>query len=84
MPITDEILDEILKGYEKPEDLTGKDGLLKELQKRLLEKALGAELTSHLGYDKHDPAGKNKGNSRNGSSSKTINGEFGELELTTP
>ena len=50
MAITDEVLNELLKDYEKPEDLLGKDGLLKQLQKRLLEKALGAELTDHLGY----------------------------------
>ena len=58
MAITDEVLNELLKDYQKPEDLLGKDGLLKQLQKRLLEKAMGAELTVHLGYDKHDPAGK--------------------------
>jgi len=54
------------------------------LQKRLLEKALGAELTVHLGYDKHAAAGKNTGNSRNGTSPKTMKGEFGSLELATP
>ena len=84
MAITDEVLNELLKDYQKPEDLLGKDGLLKQLQKRLLEKAMGAELTVHLGYGKHDPAGKNSGNSRNGTSPKTIKGEFGNLELATP
>jgi putative transposase len=54
------------------------------LQKRLLEKAMGAELTVHLGYGKHDPAGKNSGNSRNGTGPKTLKGEFGNLELATP
>jgi len=58
--------------------------LLKQLQKRLLEKAMGAELTVHLGYGKHDPAGKNSGNSRNGTGSKTLKGEFGNMELATP
>jgi putative transposase len=58
MAITEEVLNELLKDYEKPEDLLGKNGLLKELQKRLLEKALGAEMTVHLGYEKHDPVGK--------------------------
>ena len=48
-------LNELLKDYQKPEDLLGKNGLLKQLQKRLLEKAMGAELTVHLGYGKHDP-----------------------------
>jgi putative transposase len=84
MAITDEMLNELLRDYQKPEDLLGKNGLLKQLQKRLLEKALGAELTVHLGYGKHDAAGDNTGNSRNGSSPKTIKGEFGHLELATP
>jgi putative transposase len=84
MAITDEVLNELLKDYQKPEDLLGQHGLLKQLQKRLLEKAMGAELTVHLGYGKHDPAGRNSGNSRNGFSPKTLKGEFGNLELETP
>jgi putative transposase len=84
MAITDEMLTELLKEYQKPEDLLGQDGLLKQLQKRLLEKALGAELTVHLGYGKHAAAGKNSGNSRNGSSPKTMKGEFGNLPLAVP
>jgi putative transposase len=84
MAITDEVLNELLKDYQKPEDLLGQNGLLKQLQKRLLEKAMGAELTVHLGYGKHDPAGRNSGNSRNGTSPKTLKGEFGELDLATP
>ena len=84
MAITEEMLTELLKEYEKPEDLLGKEGLLKQLQKRLLEKALGAELTVHLGYGKHAAAGKNSGNSRNGTSPKTMKGEFGSLPLDVP
>jgi putative transposase len=84
MAITDEMLNELLKDYQKPEDLLGQNGLLKELQKRLLEKAMGAELTVHLGYGKHDPAGRNSGNSRNGTTPKTLKGEFGNLDLATP
>jgi len=84
MAITDEVLNELLKDYQKPEDLLGQNGLLKQLQKRLLEKAMGAELTVHLGYGKHDPAGRNTGNSRNGTTPKTLKGEFGNLELATP
>jgi len=84
MAITDEVLNELLKEYQKPEDLLGQNGLLKQLQKRLLEKAMGAELTVHLGYEKHDVAGKNTGNSRNGTSPKTIKGEFGNLDLAAP
>src|SRR4051812_16373336 len=70
MAITDAVLNELLKDYQKPEDLLGKDGLLKQLQKRLLERAMDAELTVHLGYDKHDAAGDNSGNSRNGTTPK--------------
>lgn len=84
MAITDEVLNELLRDYQKPEDLLGQNGLLKQLQKRLLEKAMGAELTVHLGYDKHDPAGRNTGNSRNGTTPKTLKGEFGNLDLATP
>src|SRR5688572_24817556 len=84
MAITDEVLNELLKEYQKPEDLLGQNGLLKQLQKRLLEKALEAELTDHLGYQKHEAAGRNSGNSRNGSGSKTLKGEFGELPLVVP
>jgi putative transposase len=84
MAISEEVLNELLKDYQKPEDLLGQNGLLKQLQKRLLEKAMGAELTVHLGYGKHEAAGKNTGNSRNGTTPKTLKGEFGNLELATP
>src|SRR4051812_25553134 len=84
MAITDEVLNELLKDYQKPEDLLGQHGLLKQLQKRLLEKAMGAEPTEHLGYDKHEVAGRNSGNSRNGTSAKTIKGEYGNLPLAVP
>lgn len=73
-----------MSGYEKPEDLLGDDGLFKELKRRLLEKALGAELTDHLGYEKNDPAGRGSGNSRNGHSSKRLKSEDGELEVAVP
>jgi len=82
--IKPDLVDELLKGYEKPEDIIGENGLLKRLTKALLERALNAELTHHLGYEKHDPAGHNSGNSRNGSTSKTVKGEFGEIVVDTP
>jgi putative transposase len=82
--IKPDLVDELLKGYEKPEDVIGEDGLLKRLTKALFERALNAELTHHLGYEKHDPAGHNSGNSRNGVSSKTVKGEFGEIVVDTP
>jgi Transposase, Mutator family len=68
--ITPELLDQLLANYEKPEDLTGDGGLFKRLKKALIQRALGAELTEHLGYEKGDPAGRGKGNSRNGTSSR--------------
>lgn len=84
MAIKDELLDELLKEYKSPEDLIGKDGILKQLTKRLVERAMEAELTHHLGYAKYRPEGKNTGNSRNGTSSKTIRGDFGEIPIAVP
>jgi transposase-like protein len=55
--------------------------LLKQLTKAVLERAMQAELTEHLGYEPHDAAGDNSGNSRNGKSRKTLKGEFGNLPL---
>lgn len=81
MEIRTELIDELLKDYQKPEDIIGENGLLKRFVKAVLERALNAELTHHLGYEKHDPAGNNSGNSRNGTSSKTVKGDFGQLEV---
>ncbi len=82
--IDNELIDNLLKNYKNPEDLIGENGLLKQLTKQLLERAMAAEMTDHVGYDKHDAAGNNSGNSRNGKSAKTIKGTFGELALETP
>ena len=80
-----EILDQILAGGSlKPEDLAGEDGLFRRLKKALLERALGAELTHHLGYEKGDPAGRGSGNSRNGTSSKGLLTDDGEIEIEVP
>lgn len=84
MPITAEVLDEILKGYEKPEDLLSENGLLQQLTKALVERALNGELTHHLGYEKHEAAGRNSGNSRNGTSSKKLKGKSGQIEIEVP
>lgn len=84
MTIDNELIDNLLKDYKKPEDLIGENGLLKQLTKRLLERAMSAEMTEHIGYEKHDVAGNNSGNSRNGKSAKTIKGTFGEIALETP
>ena len=55
--IDDELIDNLLKGYQKPEDLIGENGLLKQLTKRLLERAMAAEMTEHVGYERHEAAG---------------------------
>src|SRR5215468_10714423 len=82
--IIHELLDQLLANYEKPEDLTGEEGLFKKLKKALIGRALGAELTEHLGYEKRDPAGRGSGNSRNGSSAKTVLTEDGEIAIAIP
>jgi len=84
MTIDNELIDDLLKDYKKPEDLIGENGLLKQLTKRLLERAMAAELTEHVGYEKHDPVGNNSGNSRNGKSGKTLKGSFGRMPLEVP
>lgn len=84
MAIEDELIDNLLKDYKNPEDLIGENGILKELTKRLLERAMAAEMTVHVGYEKHDPAGNKSGNSRNGTSRKTIKGEFGTMPIEVP
>lgn len=83
-PIDTKLIDTLLAGYKKPEDIIGKNGLLKQLTKALLERAMHAELTEHVGYEKHDPVGNNSGNSRNGTSKKKLKGDFGEIDLETP
>src|ERR1700692_1073650 len=84
MAIDNKLIDQLLSDYKKPEDIIGENGLLKQLTKAILERALAAEMTDHLGYEKHDPAGHHRGNTRNGKSPKTLKGDFGELELETP
>ena len=79
-----ELIDSLLAGYKKPEDLIGENGLLKQLTKLLVEKALDAEMTEHLGHDKNHPIQNSFGNARNGKSKKTLKGEFGELPIEVP
>jgi putative transposase len=78
MGIDKELVDGLLVGYEKPEDIIGESGLLKQLTKALVERALSAELTMHLGYEKHAPEGHNSGN---GVSGKRLKGDFGTVEI---
>lgn len=85
MAIDTKLIDQLLAEYgHRPEDIAGETGLLKQLTKAVLERAMQAELTGHLGYEKHDPAGHKSGNSRNGKSHKKLIGEFGEMDLETP
>ena len=79
-----DLIDQLLANYKSPEDVLGENGLLKQFTKAVLERALKAELSHHLGYEKHDPTGKNSGNSRNGKSSKTLKGDFGTLPIEVP
>ena len=83
-PIRPELLDELLKDYQKPDDLLGQDGLLQQLTKALVERALDGELTHHLGYERHDSAGDNSGNSRNGTTPKTMKGKRGQVQIDVP
>ena len=80
-PISDELIDELLKQGRKAEDV---NGLLKQITKAVLERALQGEMTEHLGYAKNDAAGTNSGNNRNGITRKTLKGDFGQVELETP
>ncbi len=82
--IDTELVDQLLRNYKKPEDVLGENGLLKQFTKALLERAMQVELSEHLGYEKHSADGDNSGNSRNGTSEKTLKGDFGELPIEVP
>lgn len=82
--VPDALLDSLLANYQKPEDLIGENGLLKQLTKLLVEKALDAEMAAHLGHSKHESVRNPAGNTRNGKSRKTLKGEFGELPIEVP
>ena len=84
MTVSNELIDQLLAGYKKPEDLIGENGLLKQLTKRLVERALEAEMTEHLGHSKNASVANAAGNARNGKSKKTLKGDFGELPIDVP
>ena len=84
MAIRKEVLNELLAGYEEPTDLMGANGILQQLTKALIERVLEGELTHHLGYEKHDPAGHHSGNSRNGKTKKTLRSKAGEIPIEVP
>ena len=79
--VPEALLTSLLANYQKPEDLIGENGLLKQLTKLLVERALDAEMSNHLGHDKNQPVVNTSGNTRNGKSKKTLKGEFGELPI---
>jgi hypothetical protein len=78
------LADSLLANYQKPEDLIGENGLLKQLTRMLVERALETEMSEHLGHGKGETVTNATGNTRNGHSAKTLQGEFGELPLNIP
>ena len=82
--IPEELLSGLLANYKKPEDLIGENGLLKQLTKLLVERALDAELTEHLGHERNEAVANTTGNTRNGKSKKTLEGDLGELPIEVP
>lgn len=84
MTVSNELIDSLLADYKKPEDLIGEHGLLKQLTKKLVERALEAEMAEHLGHARNEPVANPSGNTRNGKSKKTLKGEFGEMPIEVP
>lgn len=84
MTFRPELIDELLKDYRSPEDLMGESGIVKQLTKALIERCLSAELDHHLAEEKAEPELERPRNRRNGTSKKTVKGEFGEAEIGIP
>jgi putative transposase len=83
--IDEELADHLLgRAQEQGAELLGPDGLLSQVTKAVLERALAEEMTGHLGYDKHDPAGRGSGNNRNGTTGKTVLTDIGAVDLAVP
>src|SRR5881275_413071 len=82
--LPDELVDELLAGAKTEEEITGPGGLLSQLTRRLVERALEVELTDHLGYEPHQEPPGGAGNTRNGSTAKTLLTEHGEVPIETP
>ena len=83
-PELQRMVDAAMKGYKKPSDVLGETGILKQITKAVMQAALEAEMTEHLGHDFHGSVSNTAGNVRNGRSSKTIVAQFGEVELEVP
>jgi transposase-like protein len=84
MAIREELIDELLKGCGDPSELLRSGGFLKQLSARLIERVLEAELSSHLGYERHAQEGRGSGNSRNGATFKRVKTELGEVDVAIP
>lgn len=84
MTIRPELLDELLKDYQTPQDLFGENGIIKQLTKGMIERCLQAEMQEHLGYPKHGRKKPESANTRNGAGQKTLKSEHGELEISVP
>jgi putative transposase len=82
--LPNEVIDELLAGARTEEEIAGPGGLLSQLTKRLVERAMEVELTDHLGYEPHQEPPGGAGNTRNGSTSKTLITESGAVEIQTP
>jgi putative transposase len=82
--LPDELIDELLAGARTEQEIAGRGGLLGQLTKRLVERAMEVELTDHLGYEPHQEPPGGTGNTRNGSTSKTLITESGEVRVDTP
>lgn len=79
--VPEELLAKLLADCKRPEDLIGENGLLKQLTQLLVERALEAELTEHLGHERHEAVSNACGNTRNDKRKKTLEGDFGELPI---
>jgi len=83
--VDEELADQLLgRAQEQGAELLGPDGLLSQVTRAVLERALAEEMTGHLGYEKHDPAGRGSGNSRNGTTAKTVLTDVGAVDLAVP
>jgi hypothetical protein len=82
--LSDELVDELLAGARTEEEIVGPGGLLADLTRRLVERALSAELTEHLGYERHQEPPGGTGNTRNGWTAKTLVTEHGAVPIKTP
>src|SRR5437763_16324337 len=82
--LPDELVDELLQGAKTEEEIVGPGGLLSQLTKRLVERAMEVELTDHLGYEPHQEPPGGVGSTRNGSTAKSLTTEHGPVEIRTP